>query len=1016
MRLLKLCIREPVIAIVISLLFIVLGVSSFMHLNMRYLPDMKIPVVTVSTSYVGAPASLMETNVTTLLEGQLSGIQGIEFMTSSSSTNYSSITIQFKLGGDFNEEVNQVRDKVSAARAQDGWPADASPPTITLGTNDPSMMYISFTDPSMSTNDIRDYLIHSISPKLRSVSGVAGANVKGGSTYAMRIWLNPDKMTALGITVSDVQAALSSQNIDISGGAIQGPTRSYGIVSNTRLATPQQFENIIVKQLPKGTIKLSDIATVRFQSSSIQVAPMRVSGKDAMMIQIVPLQGVNPITLSADLHAKVKSMQSELPKGMSMKILLDTSTFLKKSVDDTFSAIFEAVALVILVVFFFLGSVRASFIPIITIPVSLISVFTFVSLFGFSINIMSLLAIVLAIGLVVDDAIVMLENIHRHIEEGMSPMSAAIQGCSELASAVVAMSITLAAVFAPIGLVQGFTALLFQEFAFTLASAVLLSGVIALTLTPMMCSRVLKSGHSSGLTLWVDKIFSVVASLYQKSLTRVLRFRHLLLMVVAAVLALGFLFYHWIPSEFIPQEDQGYFSVSIRAPSGASLSYTDKYVKQIESIVNKVPQVASTITMGSASSPGILVNLKPWGPERKKTVPEIIAQLNPQLAAVPGVTASASAPDMVKYSLDGSDINLEVTTTGTYNSLLTPINNLMAILGKYPGIVNLSTNLHFDTQQYSISIKRDAAAELGVNINDIKETLATMMGGKHLTDVTSGSTSYQVLLQMRKKDLKDFDAIDKLYVRATAGGASQVGKMVPLASLVTLTPIIGQSSLSHYNRMRSAHITANLAAGYHESEVLAYVEKAAQSVMTPNMSYGFSGKSQQFLDSSGTMGGIMLMAFIFIYLVLAAQFRSFIDPLPILFAVPISLVGALLALFLTGGTLSLYSNIGMITLVGLISKHGILITQFINKLRNEGETLLDAIIKAATLRLRPILMTTAAMIFGTLPLALSFGPGSVGHRQIGWVIIGGLICGTFFTLYVVPTVYSYLGKYKQDSH
>ena len=625
---------------------------------------------------------------------------------------------------------------------------------------------------------------------------------------------------------------------------------------------------------------------------------------------------------------------------------------------------------------------------------------------------MSLLAIVLAIGLVVDDAIVMLENIHRHIEQGMSPMSAAIQGSSEITSAVIAMALTLVVVYAPIGFVQGFTAKLFQEFAFTLAGAVVISGFVALTLSPMMCSRILKLEIKSRFAQIIDRVFEVISSGYKNILTKVLAHRNIVIIGLVVVAILGGILYHGLASEFLPREDLGFFTVNITAPTGSSLQYTDKYTQQIEKILLKTPGVAYTITMGSASSPSIIVQLKSWQ-QRSQTPQQMVNTLNPVLNKIPGVDASASTPDVIVYGKDNSDISLHIETTGAYDDLIQPVYKLMTQLRKYPGLDNVKTNLKFDSQQYSITINRDLAAELGVNIQDIQETLATMMGGKHLTDVQSGSTSYQVLLQMQKQDIQSFDAINKLYVRA-AGKNGNPGSMVPLSSLVKLTPIVGQGSLAHFNRMRSANITADLAPGYYESDAINYINSILPNYLQAGMTTSYSGKSQQFMDSGGTMGGILMLSFIFIYLVLAAQFRSFIDPFIVILAVPLSIVGGLFALKVTGGTLNLYSNIGVVTLVGLISKHGILITQFINDLRHDGIEMSQAIIEGAATRLRPILMTTAAMVFGTLPLALSSGPGSVGRHEIGWVIVGGLCFGTFFSLFVVPMAYSYLGLYKKS--
>lgn len=1021
MKLPEICIRQPVLAIVLSLVLVVLGVVGFHNLSLRFFPKMQLPIVTVHTYYEGASAPLMESQVTTQIENALAGVDNVASISSSSWQGGSSVTVLFRLGGNFEQEASAVRDQVFAIR--DKLPTSAQPSTITVGTKGNPVLGIGFIDPQKKSPDIRDYVERSVQPMLRQLPNVGEVDILGASDYAMRIWLDASKMAAHGVTVTDVKNALTANNIYFPAGSIQGPKRNYSIVSKTQLRNANAFATIVIKHSNGTVVRLKDIGDVALGYRSLYDAPMRINGQNGIEVMIKPLQGANPITVAQEVKKELTTIQQNLPPGMKASVNYDASTFLKSSIDETFYAIGEAVILVILVVFLFLGSARAASIPIITIPVSLISVFAIISLLGFSINIMSLLGMVLAIGLVVDDAIVMLENIHRHIEQGMTPFQAAIKGSREIALAVLAMGLTLVAVYAPVGFVKGFTSGLFKEFAFTLAGAVIISAFVALTLSPMMCSRVLLPRTSdTGFVVSVDRFFLKLAALYQQFLKLMLNKRNYVVLGLVIIAVVGYGLFKSLSSELIPKEDIGLIQVSMTSPSGASLHYTNQYAEQVEAIIKKNAAVKSVMSQVSSGSTNINVTLKPWG-QRKLSTEQVVAQLNPQLAKIPGVDATAFVPDVVNYGVQGSDINLNfMTSTGSYTDLLGPINKMTIILKKYPGLVDVQTNLKFNTQQYAITINRDLAAVLGVNIQDIADTVSAMMSGNHWTDVQAGNKSYEVIVQMEKKYLSNFSALNKLYVRSSATSATTstaatptgtMGNMIPVASLIKLTPLVGQGSLTHYNRFRSGAISARLAPGYSESQAIKYIKAHVNGVLKPGISYAFSGKSQQFLQSAGSIVGIMVMSLIFIYLVLAAQFGSFIDPFVILLAVPLCIVGALLSLKISGGTLSIYSQIGLVTLIGLISKHGILITQFINDLRKQGLSMHEAIMKGTAIRLRPILMTTFAMVFGALPLALASGPGAVGRHQIGWVIVGGLIFGTFFSLIVVPIAYSYLGKFKR---
>ncbi len=1010
MKLPELCIRQPVLAIVLSLVLVVLGVVGFGRLELLFFPKLTLPVVNIRTHYQGASAELMESQITTRLENAVAGVQDIQSISSNSWTGGSSINVQFRIGGDFESEAAQVRDKVSGQRQY--LPSDTDAPSITVGVKGPELMDVGIIDKHRTAKEIRDYTESYVQPVLRQLKGVGQVSIEGASNYAMRIWLNSQAMAAKNVTVDDVKKALTANNIYFPAGHIEEPNRNYSIVSNTQLKNAHDFANIIIMHNDTGTVRLSDVAQVKLGSRSLTDSPMLINGQQGIMLRIKPLQSANPLTVASEIRQSLKEIKHNLPPGMKMSVVFDASQFLQSSVGETFKAIGEAVILVILVVMLFIGSLRASLVPIVTIPVSLIGVFGFIYVLDFSINMMSLLAIVLSIGLVVDDAIVMMENIHRHIEQGMSPMDAALKGSREITGAVIAMGLTLVAVYAPIGMVQGFTAVLFQQFAFTLAGAVVISAFVALTLSPMMCSRILVPGQQQNkFADKVDRIFSWLTHGYQALLTACLNARYVVLLVLVAIALAGWAIFVSLSSEFLPKEDFGYFNVSVTAPTGANLAYTLRYMSEVEKILKKFPDIVKVVNQIGSGGANIGASLKPWG-ERKQTTAELLKKINPLIARIPGVDASAFIPDIVSYGEQGSDLTYNFLTARDYKDLLPSIDATLAKLKAYPGVQDVQTNLKYNAEEYAITIDRDLAAELGVNIQDVADTVSAMMSGNHWSDVQSGNRSYQVIVQMQRKDLQNFNGINKLYVRSAADRDGK-STMIPVASLVKLTPTIRQGSLTHFNRMRSGYINARLAPGYTESDVVSYVQRIAPTVLTPDIRTAFSGKAEQFLQSSGSMLGLVMMSFIFIYLVLAAQFGSFLDPLIILIAVPFSIVGALLFLKIGGGTFNLYSQIGVITLIGLISKHGILITQFINDMRRQGHDLRSAIMEGATIRLRPILMTTAAMVFGTLPLALASGPGSVGRYQIGLVIIGGLLCGTFFSLVVVPVMYSFVGGLKR---
>jgi multidrug efflux pump len=1010
MKLTLICIKRPVFASVLSLLLIVFGWIGFLHLDLRYFPDIPQKFAQVSVHYSGASPSLMQNSVTRYLENALINIRGIKQLSSNSTYNNSYIYLQFNPDVNMVEEMGLVREAVSAQQAN--LPADADPPSITSGGVSDPALNIGFMDDELTPAQIRNYLTEAISPKLNNLPGVGAIWVYGASTYAMRIWLAPEKMAALGVTINDIQTALKANNIDFSAGSIRSADRNFSLVSDTRLTSVDEFKNLIIRDTHDQIIHLSDVATIELGSQSLEDSPMRINGKNAIDMEVRPLVSANPIKVAQEVKAALLNIQKTLPHGMTLVVTYDQSLFLKKAINESWSTLLESIALVVLVVLFFLGSLRAAFVPIITIPVCLVSVFGVMMLCDFSINVMTLLAIILAIGLVVDDAIVMLENIHRHIEMGEEPMKAAIRGSKEIGFSIIAMTITLAAVYAPTGFVSGFTATVFREFAFTLAGAVLISGFVALTLSPMMCARLLTHEDKvSPYQLFLNKIFEKINEHYRQFLSFCLTKKTWIIGLIVLLGLSGYGLYQILPQTFIPKEDLGYFTTSIQGPQGSSISYTNRYMTELDKIYANTPEILSYASFINAGSGVNFVTLIPFN-HRDLSTQEVIDKIRPLMNAVPGITVIPNIPDPVRYSQEttGNDVQFQVITLGSYESLEKTIQKIEKALRADPvlgkALSNINTNLKFNNQVYEVSFNRERAAAYNVSLQDVAAAVSTLMSGSHTTDVFAGNQSYPVLLQMNMTDLQSFMGLNRIYVR------SSVGAMVPLSNLIYLSPNTRQNSMTRFDRMNAATVSADMIPGMGAKEVISRVQSLLKPILEPTEGFAFTGRLEAFMESSGILIGLFLMSLVFIYLVLAAQFESFIDPFIILLSVPLSIIGAIGTLKVTGGSINLYTEIGLITLVGLISKHGILITQFANvRFFEHRESLLDAVVNAAVIRLRPIAMTSLAMLLGSLPLVFASGPGSISHNQIGWTLVGGLFFGSFFSLIVVPVAYVILSRF-----
>lgn len=1008
MNLPGLCISRPVLATVMSLVVVLVGLISYTRLSVREYPNIDEPVVTVNTRYPGASAEIMETQVTQPLEESLSGIEGIEFISSISREENSQITITFKVDRNVDIAANDVRDRVG--RTRDRLPDEVEEPEIAKVEADAQpIIYLAFSSDRATPLEVTDYADRYVKDKLQTLPGVADVRIFGERRYAMRIWLDRARLAAYNMTPLDVENALRTQNIEIPAGRIESVDREFTVLSQTDLNTVKQFEEMILRENGGYLVRLQDIARVELGAQD-ERRIVRFNGKSAVALGVVKQSVANPLDVSKALKDILPDVEKNLPQGMSVEIAYDSSVFIAKSIDSVFHTIGEAIVLVGLVVFFFLRTIRASFIPLVTIPVSLIGACGIMYVMGYSINTLTLLSMVLAIGLVVDDAIVMLENIYRHVEDGMKPIEAAMKGSKEITFAILAMTLTLAAVYAPMGFMEGRTGRLFTEFALTLAGAVIVSGFVALTLTPMLCSRLLRheSRHNWFYNV-TEKMFSALNNGYRASLGFVLKMRPVIILIGLLVACGGGFLFTVLPSELAPTEDRGTIVGIGVAPEGSSIQYTDRYVKQMEALYKDIPEVEkyfAVVGFPQVSNAITFVRLFDWD-DRKVKQQEITAQLAPKMfGGIPGIMSFPTNPPSLGQRPGTKPIQMVILTTGTYPELQDLVNKVIAAAGEYPGFSALESDLKLNKPQLKIDMNRDKAADLGVDPATLGRTMETMLGGRQVTRFKQNGKQYDVVVQVEDVDRQNPQDITNIYVR---GGQ---GEMIPMSNLVSVHESVAPRELNHFNKLRSATITANLNEGYSLGDALKFLTAKTKGILPANAQIDYNGQSREFMTSSASLYVTFLLALGFIYLMLSAQFESFRDPFIIMLTVPLSLSGALLALYLTHGTLNVYSQIGLVTLIGLITKHGILLVEFGNQLQEQGMTKKDAITEAAVLRLRPILMTTGAMVLGSIPLALAQGAGAESRESIGWVIVGGISIGTFFTLYVIPTVYSYIARRK----
>ena len=1010
MKLSQICIERPVFATVLSLLVVLLGIIGFLRISVRGYPNVESPVVLINTNYEGASPSIIESQITTPIENNLVGISGLDTLRSYSMQGLSRVILKFNHGVDINAAVNDVRDRL--ARISRLLPENADQPIIEKhNPDDLETMVLALTDPKLSTLALTDYAQRYLVPQIEQVEGVSTVGIYNKRDYAMRIEPVVTKMVANKVTINDLINTLQQQNVNIPSGQIKGLERAYSVLLKGQLSSAPAFRQLIIREKGGYLLRFSDVANISVAPEDSDSA-MRVNGKPAIGLGIYSEANANPIQVAQRIQRKINRLNDSLPQTMQLRVIWNGTTYLKASLDAVYHDLLFAIVLVVLIIALFLGSLRSALIPAITIPICLIGVFALIYALGYSINAFTLLALVLAIGLVVDDAIVMLENIYRHIERGSSPLNAAITGSREIAFAIIAMTLTLAAVYAPIGFTQGMTGIIFREFAFTLALAVLLSGFVALTLSPMMCSKLLRlpnkqRSFTQRYQGWLDKVFHWLTSGYKSLLSQLLNHRIIITLLLVIVLALGIWIFTTMSMSLTPKEDMGAFLTFSRAPANTSFQYTNRKSKAIEQMLASLPGVDNVLTVVSPSYVFTWVILKPWL-ERNMSAQQLIKQATKKAKNIAGIHLNAFNVSQIggggRY---GDAIRLVIMTDQSYEQLDKVVRAMMKKMRQFPGVANVSQDLQINYQQYVIKINQTLAATLKVNVAEINQALKTMLGGAKVTTFNWQDRDYNVILQLPQAQLQNLKAIDQLYVR------NQNNQMIPLSSLATIETMIGPSMLPHEDRLRSDVVTMQLTPGYAMGSVVGYLQNTLQSMLPEGYQFRFKGEAKRLLESRHSTLGSFLLALLFIYLVLSAQFESFIDPFIILLTVPLSIVGALFTLKITNNSLSIYTNIGFVTLIGLVSKHGILITEFANQLRTQGQPLRQAIIEASALRLRPILMTTAAMVIGAIPLALASGPGAISRHHIGWVIVGGLLFGTFFSLVIVPIAYSILGRLRR---
>ncbi|MDF2181078.1 efflux RND transporter permease subunit [Neptuniibacter sp. CAU 1671] len=1001
----EISIKRPVLATVMSLLVLLLGIIGYDRLTVREYPKIDLPVVTVETTYPGASASIIETQVTQVIEDSLSGIEGIDFMTSISRSEQSQISITFKIERDPDSAAADVRDRVS--RVQGQLPDDADVPVVAKTEADAQpIIWLAFSSDRHSTMEVTEIADQRVKDQLQTATGVANVLIFGERKYAMRIWLNPARMAAYNVIPGDIEAALKNQNVEIPAGRIESKEREFSLLAKTDVNDIEAFKKIIIRNQDGYPVRIEDVARVEIAPESERKLT-RYKGTTAVALGVVKQSTANPLEVSSSIREKLDRVIPTLPEGVIVEVAYDSSIFIDESIKSVYRTLIEAGVLVVLVLFFFLRNVRATLIPVLTIPLSLVGAFFMMYLMNFSVNTLTLLALVLAIGLVVDDAIIMLENIYRHVEEGQNPIQAAFKGAKEIGFAVLATTAVLVAVFVPLSFAEGRTGKLFTEFALTLAGAVVVSAFVALSLSPMMCSRLLKhEKRHSWIFNVIERFLHGVTDGYKSLLGKLLSSRMLALGLMAVSLVGGTYFYTQLPQELAPYEDRGTILNFALAPDGSSVDFIDRYTRQIEGIVSQTPETDryfAVVGFPSETNALVFQGLDRWE-ERTRKQQDISAEQTPKLyGGIPGIMSFSLNLPSLGQSFISRPVEFIVKSNGTYDDLKRISDELMQRILQNPGFQQPDTDLKLNKPELQIEVKRDKLSDMGIDVAELGRTVESYMAGREVTRFKRAGEQYEVIVKVEENQRRDPSDLTDIYVR------NDQGNMVQLSNLVSLNETVAPRELNHFDKVKAVKFQTQLAPDYSLDQALNFLETNLAEI-APQASFDYSGNSREFKQSSNSMQVTFGLALVVVFLVLAAQFESFRNPMIIMLSVPPAIFGALIALHFSGSSLNVYSQIGLVTLVGLITKHGILIVEFANQLQDQGRAIREAVMEAAVLRLRPILMTTGATVLGALPLALAYGAGAESRHQIGWVIVGGMMFGTLITLFVIPTVYSYLGK------
>ncbi len=1007
MRFTDIFVQRPVLSVVVSLIILLIGARALLDMPVRQYPFIESGTISVTTAYPGASPDLMQGFVTTPIAQAIATADGVEYITSNSSQGSSTISARLRVGADTDRALTDIMTKVDEVSYL--LPEEAQNPIISKSSGDEiALIYVGFASDTIPLPGITDYIIRVIQPMLSTISGVGKIDLIGAQTLAMRIWLDPAKMASRSLTASDVAAALRANNYQSAAGQIKSGKTVTNININTDLTDVREFQQMVIREdsVTGGLVRLQDIATLELGAKSYDQSAM-LSGQKAVYIGVYATPTGNPLTIISEVKSRLAKLKPEMPPGLRYASPYDASIFIQGAIDEVVKTLIEAVAIVVVVIFLFLGSFRSVIIPIVTIPLSLLGACALMLAMGFSFNLLTLLAMVMAIGLVVDDAIVVVENVYRHVEEGLSPFQAALTGAREIAMPIVAMTITLAAVYAPIGFMGGVTGTLFREFAFTLAGAVIISGVIALTLSPMMCAVFLKKGmNETGFAAKVEHTFARLENRYARLLGGTISYRPVTLIFALFILITLAFLYNGAQKELAPEEDPGVVIAIVKGPEYANVDYLEPYTKRLNAIFQSFPEIKESFVLNGTAGPNggfAGFTMIPWS-ERTRSAKQIQEAVQQQAKDIEGINTFVILPSPLPASSGGMPVQMVIQSTQSPQQVFAQMEKIKEEAQKTGLFIVTDSDLSFSTPTARLTVDHTKANQLGIKLSDIGDTLALMLGGNDINRFGYQGRSYEVIPQVVRADRQNADLLGNYYVRGAGG------QMIPLATVVTSEIITAPKSVLQFNQQNSATFSAVPLPGVSVGQAVAALQDLTKRILPEGYLIDWQGDSRQFVQEGNQLLITFALAIVFIFLILAAQFESWRDPLVVMITVPLAISGALIPLFFGVTSVNIYSQIGLVTLIGLISKHGILMVEFANGLQAKGLDRLQAIQEAAKVRLRPILMTTAAMVVGLIPLVLANGPGAASRFSIGIVIIVGMLVGTLFTLFVLPAVYTLIAK------